>query len=45
VAEHYGVTTVNVGAALARRIADGSWTWAKYKDCHPSPEGNDMVVE
>ncbi|MBO7166813.1 MAG: hypothetical protein J6V88_04725, partial [Kiritimatiellae bacterium] len=45
VAEYYGIPTINVGSALAKGIAEGTWTWKKYRDCHPSPEGNKMVAE
>lgn len=42
VAEHYGIPTINVGAALANEITANSKTWADYSDdiVHPKDDGH-----
>jgi hypothetical protein len=45
VADHYGLPTANIGAELAARIAKGEFTWQRYRDCHPSPDGNRLVAD
>ncbi len=45
VAERYGVSSVNVGAALAREIASGNMTWEKdYGGVHPNQAGYRFVT-
>ncbi len=39
VAEHYGITTVNVADALAAAVKSGDMTWETYGGTHPKPEG------
>ncbi|MGN0846457.1 MAG: SGNH/GDSL hydrolase family protein, partial [Kiritimatiellia bacterium] len=39
------IPTVNVGVELANRTAAGTFSWERYRDCHPSPEGNQMVAD
>lgn len=40
IAEHYGVTTVSVGEALAAAEKSGTFDWKRYgADCHPHREG------
>lgn len=47
--EHYGVTSVNIAAALARAVEQGEMTWEDYGGVHPKPEGyrfaSDRIVE
>ena len=45
VAEHYGVAVADVGTALASAARAGTFTWQKYRDCHPSPEGCDFAAK
>lgn len=45
VAERYGATVADVGTALASAVRDGTFTWEKYRDCHPSPEGCDFAAK
>ena len=40
VAEHYGVTTVNIGQSLINGEKDGTFSWQDYGgDCHPHERG------
>lgn len=49
VAEHYGITSVNVTAALADAIAAGKMTWETYGGTHPHEAGyrlaSDLILE
>lgn len=45
VANHYGVSTCNVAAELAKRIADGAITWQDYGGTHPKPTGNRVAAD
>ena len=44
VAEHYGISTVNVAKELQEEIDAGNTTWEIYGDVHPAPRGNRMVA-
>lgn len=44
VAEHYRVPTVNVAAALTRKIAEGAMTWETYGGVHPAVPGNELCA-
>ncbi|MBQ7190336.1 MAG: SGNH/GDSL hydrolase family protein [Kiritimatiellae bacterium] len=40
IADHYGITTVSIGEALAAAEKSGSFDWKRYgADCHPKSEG------
>ena len=45
VAAHYGAGVADVGSALAAAAKTGAFSWEKYRDCHPSPEGCDFAAE
>lgn len=45
VAERYGAAVADVGTALATAAQEGTFTWEKYRDCHPSPEGCDFAAK
>jgi len=45
VAAHYGLEVADVGAALAKSAKAGGFSWAQYRDCHPSPEGCDFAAK
>lgn len=45
VARHYGAEVADVGAALAKSAKGGGFSWAQYRDCHPSPEGCDFAAK
>ena len=49
VAERYDLPSVNVAAAVARRIDAGTLTWEQYGGTHPGPVGHqlaaDLIVE
>jgi lysophospholipase L1-like esterase len=46
VAQHYGVSSVNVGLALAQEIAAGRKTWDRdYGGTHPNPAGYRFVSD
>ena len=40
VAEHYGVSTVDLAREVAHRIAAGKLTWKEFGGTHPAPRGN-----
>ena len=44
VARHYGAAIADVGAALAASAGGGGFSWAEYRDCHPSPAGCDFAA-
>jgi len=44
VAEHYSVSTVNLGREVATRIGEGSLTWEKFGGTHPAPAGNALCT-
>lgn len=43
VAEHYGVTTVNVAAEVAMAIKGGKYTWKDYGGVHPKSFGYEIA--
>ena len=45
VAAHYGAGVADVGSALAAAAKAGAFSWEKYRDCHPSPEGCDFAAD
>ncbi len=49
VAEHYGISTINLARAVTSRIDAGEFDWKKFGGVHPAPFGNriaaDMVAE
>ena len=45
VAARYGLAVADVGAALAKSAKGGGFSWAQYRDCHPSPEGCDFAAK
>ena len=40
VAEHYGVSTIDLAKEVAEQIAAGRLTWEKFGGTHPGPAGN-----
>ena len=44
VAEHYGVSTVNVAKEVAAEITAGTLTWNLYGGTHPSPSGHALCA-
>ncbi len=44
VAEHYGVSTVNLAAEVAAQIASGRLTWKQFGGVHPAPLGNAIAA-
>ena len=44
VARHYGVEVADVGLELAESEKKGEFGWKDYRDCHPSPAGNDFAT-
>ncbi|REJ80300.1 MAG: SGNH/GDSL hydrolase family protein [Planctomycetota bacterium] len=45
VAQHYGVTTVNLAAEVAKQISAGELTWDQYGGTHPAPRGNRICAD
>lgn len=45
VAAYYGLEVADVGAALAKSENEGGFSWAQYRDAHPSPEGSDFAAK
>lgn len=45
VAVRYGAAVADVGSALASAAKAGTFSWEKYRDCHPSPEGCDFAAD
>jgi lysophospholipase L1-like esterase len=45
VARHYGVSSINLPAELANRIAAGTMTWDSFGGTHPGPVGNRMAAD
>lgn len=49
VARHYGVSSIDLPAELADRIADGTMSWDSWGGTHPGPAGNrhtaDLVIQ
>ncbi|MFM7831265.1 MAG: SGNH/GDSL hydrolase family protein, partial [Planctomycetaceae bacterium] len=49
VARHYGVSSIDLPAALAGRIKDGTMSWETWGGTHPGPAGNrhtaDLVIQ
>ena len=45
VAALYGAPVFNVGERLAAAVKEGSFSWERYKDCHPSPEANELIAK
>ena len=44
VAEHYGVSTINLAKQVAEEIAAGTLTWEQYGGVHPAPRGNAIAA-
>ncbi len=45
VAQHYGLTSINLAHEVQRRMAAGQFTWADdFKDLHPSPFGHALYA-
>ncbi len=44
VAKHYNVSSSNVAAELADRVAAGTMDWKVYGGVHPKPEGNAIAA-
>ena len=45
VAGRYGAAVADVGSELAAAARAGTFTWERYRDCHPSPEGCDFAAD
>jgi lysophospholipase L1-like esterase len=45
VAEHYGITSVNVAREVALAIGSGKYTWKDYGGVHPKPFGYQIASE
>jgi lysophospholipase L1-like esterase len=44
VAEHYGVSTINLAKQVAEEITAGTLTWKQYGGVHPAPRGNAIAA-
>lgn len=44
VAEHYGISSVNVAAEIASAVKDGRYDWKGYGGTHPKPFGYQVAV-
>jgi lysophospholipase L1-like esterase len=44
VAEHYGVSTINLAREAAQEITTGTLTWKQYGGVHPAPNGNAIAA-
>jgi lysophospholipase L1-like esterase len=44
VARHYDVSSINVAAELANRIAAGTLTWKEYGGVHPARPGHELCL-
>ena len=44
VAQHYGVSTINLARQVARQITAGTLTWKTYGGVHPAPTGNGICA-
>jgi hypothetical protein len=45
VTSHYGVSSVNLAAEVAKRITEGSLTWEMYGGTHPKKPGNRLAAD
>ncbi|GAB3654261.1 hypothetical protein GCM10028791_24880 [Echinicola sediminis] len=46
VAEHYGVSSINLAKEVSLRIANGEFTWeGDFKNLHPSPFGQQVYAQ
>ena len=45
VANHYGVSTIDLAKEVAERISAGTLTWKVYGGTHPAPAGNRIAAE
>ena len=45
VASHYGVTSINLAAEVAKRMKESSLTWETYGGTHPKKPGNRIAAE
>lgn len=44
VAEHYGISSVNVAAEIASAVKEGRYDWKDYGGTHPKPFGYQVAV-
>ncbi len=44
VAEHYGISSVNVAAEIAAAVEEGRYEWKDYGGTHPKPFGYQVAV-
>ncbi len=45
VAEHYGISTINLAKEAAEEITAGKLTWRQYGGVHPAPYGNGICAK
>jgi lysophospholipase L1-like esterase len=45
VAEHYGVSTINLAREVAQQITAGTLTWKQFGGTHPAPLGNAICAK
>lgn len=45
VAQHYGISTINLARNVAQQISAGMLTWEKFGGTHPAPFGNAICAK
>ena len=45
IAEHYGVSTINLAKEIQEQIDDGRITWKEFGGVHPAPRGNRICAD
>ena len=45
VAEHYGLSTINLAKSVAEQVSAGTLTWKQYGGTHPAPFGNAICAK